>query len=325
MATAPKDFEFKLNRKSADPIYTQLAEEIRYRIATGAIEIGTKLPPVAEGAALWNANLHTVRKAYAELAREGIAEMQRGRGTFVTALPIDTGSVMDPAAKAGLASFLNWISSHAQRTFGLDRETLAELLVVPPQGLKAEKRLSFVECSSSQSQHHASEISNAWDVRTTGWSLEWDDEPPPGPFVATYFHYNDIRRRWPHRMVDANFVSIHPAAGLQAKIETYSEASAPVRIMLYELSETMGRSIAADLEAGQSKDGIAIQAQVVDGEPKDIRIISNALYLFPPRLWWVLSQDQKDAPNVMEIEYEIAEPDMARLAHHFGWDLRLNE
>lgn len=320
MASNP--ISFKPNRKSADPLYRQLADEINYRVATGSIPIGAKLPTVAAGAKLWGVNLHTVRQAYADLAYDGIADVQRGRGTFVTAKPVQTMAEASPGATAGVASFVDWITSHAKRNFGLDRETLAELLVAPPPRAHAEKRLPFVECSSSQSSHHANEIARMWDVKTRGWSLEWDDEPPPGPFVATYFHYNDIRRRWPHRMGDANFVSIHPARNLAKKIKAYCDKYEPAKVCLYERGESMARSIGADITAALAPDGIEVQPVTITISPRDIRNISNVLYLFPPRVWWEASDDHKSAANVLQVEYEIAEPDMARLAHQFGWKTR---
>ncbi len=322
MGETPEPLEFELDRSSTVAIYLQLADELRYRVATGAIAIGQKLPTVAQGAALWGVNLHTVRQAYTELAYDGIAEMRRGKGTFITATPAKEMAALSPGATAGVASFVDWIASHAQRSFGLDREGLAELLTVAPPAVNTEGGLCFVECSMSQSSHHASEIGRKWNVRTRGWSLEWDKEPPPGPFVSTYFHYNDIRRRWPHRMGDANFVSIHPARSLKGKVQRCRKDIKIVNICLYELSETMARSIAADVTADLLDVDCPIQYQVVPGSAKDIRIISNVLYLFPPRLWWELHPAQQAQPNVLEIEYEIAEGDMARLAHHFGWSLR---
>ena len=79
--------KIQLDHASPVPLYHQISEAIRYRIATGAVPPGTVLPPLREAARLWGANLHTVRRAYTELGRTGIVVTRVARGTVV--LPPD--------------------------------------------------------------------------------------------------------------------------------------------------------------------------------------------------------------------------------------------
>src|ERR1041385_6175358 len=65
------------------PLYHQIAEAIRYRVATGAIRPGETLPPLREAAALWGANLHTIRRAYLELSRAGLVATRSPNGTVI--------------------------------------------------------------------------------------------------------------------------------------------------------------------------------------------------------------------------------------------------
>ena len=70
------------------PLYHQIAESIRSRIAAGSLESGDALEPMRQAAERWGVNLHTVRHAYAALARDGLVETSRGaRGTRVIAPP----------------------------------------------------------------------------------------------------------------------------------------------------------------------------------------------------------------------------------------------
>ena len=62
-------WDFDANR----PIYTQLTERLRLRIAAGEYPPGGKLPAVRElGGRGRRANPNTVQRAFADLEREGL-------------------------------------------------------------------------------------------------------------------------------------------------------------------------------------------------------------------------------------------------------------
>ncbi|MEO9339734.1 phosphonate metabolism transcriptional regulator PhnF [Mesorhizobium sp. SB112] len=65
--------------------WRRVADEIRSAITSGTVE--TALPPETELAARYGVNRHTVRRAIASLASEGILRAERGRGTFVNEIP----------------------------------------------------------------------------------------------------------------------------------------------------------------------------------------------------------------------------------------------
>jgi len=74
---------------SGEPIYRQIVEAIKFKIAGGRLSPGTKLPSVRGLAQELQINMRTVVKAYEELDRCGLVVMQQGRGVFVTQ-PQDT-------------------------------------------------------------------------------------------------------------------------------------------------------------------------------------------------------------------------------------------
>ena len=69
--------------KSAVPIYVQVAEQIRQRIAAGVLVPGEQLPTVRALATHLLINPNTVARVYRDLEREGLLDMRRGSGTFV--------------------------------------------------------------------------------------------------------------------------------------------------------------------------------------------------------------------------------------------------
>ncbi|TQS42175.1 phosphonate metabolism transcriptional regulator PhnF [Cryptosporangium phraense] len=60
-----------------------IAEELRVDVTDGRIPVGGRLPSEAELAERFAVNRHTVRRAVAALAAEGLVEARRGSGTFV--------------------------------------------------------------------------------------------------------------------------------------------------------------------------------------------------------------------------------------------------
>jgi GntR family transcriptional regulator len=74
-----------IDPKAATPIYRQITEQIRRRVAAGTLVPGDQLPSVRELAAGLLVNPNTVAKVYRDLEREGLLETRRGDGTYVSA------------------------------------------------------------------------------------------------------------------------------------------------------------------------------------------------------------------------------------------------
>jgi len=66
------------------PIYVQIMNLLKAKIAAGEIKVGEKLPSVRELSKEFKVNPNTIQRGYQELEREGIIYTQRGMGTFVT-------------------------------------------------------------------------------------------------------------------------------------------------------------------------------------------------------------------------------------------------
>lgn len=66
------------------PIYIQLVEIIKFKIASGEIAAGQKFMSVREIAAEADVNPNTMQRALAELEREGFLYSKRTSGRFVT-------------------------------------------------------------------------------------------------------------------------------------------------------------------------------------------------------------------------------------------------
>ncbi len=76
---------FRIDTSSGDPLYAQLAAQVRSGVARGELRAGERLPSARELAASLDVNLHTVLHAYQDLRDEGVIELHRGRGAVVAA------------------------------------------------------------------------------------------------------------------------------------------------------------------------------------------------------------------------------------------------
>lgn len=72
-----------LDHHSGEPLYRQVVEAIRLRIARRDLQAGERLPSIRELAGQLQINSRTVVKAYEELDHAGVVVMQHGRGVFV--------------------------------------------------------------------------------------------------------------------------------------------------------------------------------------------------------------------------------------------------
>ncbi|RYE87422.1 MAG: phosphonate metabolism transcriptional regulator PhnF [Hyphomicrobiales bacterium] len=64
-------------------LWRRIADDIRLDIVGGKLNSGEQLPTEARLAERFSANRHTVRRALAVLAAEGVVRAEQGRGTFV--------------------------------------------------------------------------------------------------------------------------------------------------------------------------------------------------------------------------------------------------
>lgn len=76
----------KLTISQADPrpMYLQLMEQIRRRIAVGDWQPGQEIPSIRALAASTRVSVITVKRAFLELEREGVIVTRQGKGTFVS-------------------------------------------------------------------------------------------------------------------------------------------------------------------------------------------------------------------------------------------------
>lgn len=114
----------RIDTKSPNPVYRQIADALRALIVEGKLKPGDKLLTVRELAIELVVHHNTVAQAYRELAAEGWLELVRGRGAMVRgrAKPRVTKEIKD-----GFAKRLRELIAKAQAD-GMDQESIADVL-----------------------------------------------------------------------------------------------------------------------------------------------------------------------------------------------------
>ncbi len=77
--------QFQINTGSAQPIYRQLMDQLRRRVAAGQWRAGQELPSVRELALELAVHPMTISKAYSLLEVEGLLERRRGLPMLIAA------------------------------------------------------------------------------------------------------------------------------------------------------------------------------------------------------------------------------------------------
>lgn len=101
------------------PIYTSVYNQMKYKIFSGELPIGSPLPPERKLAAELNVSRNTIVRALGELEAEGLITGKMGSGRYVEALP-----------PVPAISRVDWNDRHAHRSLESSPSHMAELLAI---------------------------------------------------------------------------------------------------------------------------------------------------------------------------------------------------
>ncbi len=73
-----------LDHQSGEPIYRQIVEQIKFKVACGQLAPLDRLPSIRDLAGRLKINPRTVVKAYEELQSGGLVVRRQGQGVFIT-------------------------------------------------------------------------------------------------------------------------------------------------------------------------------------------------------------------------------------------------
>ena len=76
-----------ISQTDGRPMYLQIMEQIKQRVAVGDWPPGTEIPSIRQLAVGLRVSVITVKRAYLELEREGVIVTQHGKGSRIAAEP----------------------------------------------------------------------------------------------------------------------------------------------------------------------------------------------------------------------------------------------
>lgn len=112
-----------ISQIDARPMYLQILEQIRERIAVGDWPPGRELPSIRGLAAELRVSVITVKRAYLDLESEGVIVTRQGKGSFVA----DVDGLARDLKERELDGHLA-VAAAVGRALGLDEEALAARL-----------------------------------------------------------------------------------------------------------------------------------------------------------------------------------------------------
>lgn len=307
-------FVLHLSRARSTPLYVQVADGLAYAISTERIQAGSVLPSLREGQALWDVNLHTVRRAYRMLAERGLVHTERRKGTVV----LSAGKDGRPTESAEpVRAFISRFFDEGRERFGADRFALASM--VSTIARETLPSATIIECSETLSRMLADQIAATWSVRTIPQLL--DGTVPPGTVVSTYFHFNEVRSV-AERTSDLAFVHIRPSRAFFDRMASFLAAAAGAPCTLFETDDIMGHNVATDIRAhfgGSVLPTVRVLPATCPPADLETALSATGLKIVSPQLWDRCSSTVGDSPDVVPLGYEIEPRDLMNLGVSRHW------
>jgi len=155
------------------PMYQQIAEDLRKQIDEGILAPGSQLPTEIELREQYGASRNTIRDAVKRLTSQGLIETRPGQGTFVTTRvdPFVTVLTTDPETGAGgdTATYLSEVNA-AHR---VPRVTTPEVGVLAPPAQVA-RRLRIPQGTQAVSRHRQRYIDGIpWSLETSYYPMKF--------------------------------------------------------------------------------------------------------------------------------------------------------
>lgn len=107
----------RIDPAAATPLYQQVAADIRRKIVSGEMPVGTQLQPHRELAVSYGVSVITINKALSGLVSDGTLHSRVGRGTFVAARPVvpDTHRILGFVLRDLSSPFFSLVAHAAQQ------------------------------------------------------------------------------------------------------------------------------------------------------------------------------------------------------------------
>lgn len=306
----------QLSRDGSEPLFRQIEAGLTYEIVTGKRASGSRLPSLRDAANEWGVNLHTVRRAYAQLSERGLVVTGRG-GTRVARLG------PDPANDRSLDARVRRFASEAYDRFGVSPITLARAFE-SLEGTDPDRTRScaVVECSRVLSRGLARDLAERFVLKCTPVELLTASGLPTGTIIGTYFHADQLLDLMAGRNRDLHLVRIRPRITLMAAFARAAGAGEIRRVVLIDRLPRSAHDLSDELQSYLGPD-VVVEVRILrDPTAAFPKAAVGSIVVATPQTWDRLPQDLRGRNDVRLLEYEIDPLDLVRLEEALDWQTR---
>jgi GntR family transcriptional regulator len=156
------------------PMYQQIAEDLRAQIESGILQPGAQLPTELELCDRYASSRNTIRDAVKRLTSQGLVETRPGQGTFVTMRidPFVTVLTADPGSGGGgdeVASYLSEVNESHRRA----SRTPPRIEIQVPS-TEISRRLRVPPTTQVVSRHETRYIDGIpWSLQTSFYLMDF--------------------------------------------------------------------------------------------------------------------------------------------------------
>lgn len=299
------------------PLFTQISDQLRWQISVGALRPGTPLPATRDAATAWRVHRHTVGRAYRELRDAGLVTAGANGRLVVAGV-----SVVPETESPGVDSFLRETLEVARDQLGLSPVALVAALRTRAGADLEHARACVIECSQDQCDDLKRQVESHWRVSMDTFCLDDPGEPPAVPIVATLFHYDEIRERWPRRLAEIRFVAagLHPIVA--DLVEHVAGGIARPEVALLVLEDAVaGLSLVEEIETLLGA-RYPVRLEVLAHRSGAPGLPAADVVIATPAAWARLDASERSRLDVIRLRYAIDNRDLGALGIVHGWSAR---
>lgn len=213
---------FRISSTSVVPVYEQIKEHLRYRIALGQYAAGDKVPSKRTLAKELGVNVHTVGKVYRQLEEEGMVTARRGSGVYVNdQLPVTPKPERRETLSEIAASSLRQVIGSGMEVEDFIAELREQMKDLKSALSPRKAAIIFVECNEEQCRDYADELNSRLQIETQPVLLhDLCAIQEADLVITTLFHIHEVRRALKHKARWVVSVVVRPKREVLDRIHT---------------------------------------------------------------------------------------------------------
>jgi GntR family transcriptional regulator len=302
--------EFTISRASEVPAHRQLVEQVKVALLTGTLRAGEMLPSIRDLEKSLGVTAVAIRRAYAELARQGIVTAWHGKGVQVNERLTYHGA---QALVERYHAIVGDVLSRVEKE-GLVLSGFARLLMARAQEIeRATPPLVYVDATDDVARERAAAISRAWSIHVDGRSLAelrplLKGDRLPGKILTNYYRHSQVLALAGPKRIPVIPIGLSYSQTMAERIEQL-----PPRARLLLVFDAADRARAGlmldDYRRRFNRSDVRFEGRAFSGVRGLRRVAMGRVYalvVVSVRVWDRIPDALKTWPRVMRTDMEFA-------------------